>query len=115
MAFQIPIEQLQEAILEALKNELGKAWDEIPEEQRDLVVRAATNYAKQHLYLIIAEVFKGIDVEETKANIKQIEAQLLAIGASLQIKVVAALNKAIAAALKALLAQLAAGNLPAGT
>jgi len=112
MALQIPTEQLQEQILDFLKNELGEAWENIPEEQRDLVVRVAINYGKEHVKLVVSELFQGINVEETKANIEQIKAQLLALGVALQAQVIQALNKTIGSVLQALLAQIVAGNGP---
>lgn len=110
MALQIPTEQLQESVLEFLKSELGDAWDNIPEEQRELIVRVAINYGKENVKLIVAELFQGINVEETKANIEQIKAQLLALGVALQAQVIQALNVAITKALQALLAQIATGD-----
>jgi len=110
MAFQIETEQLQEKILDFLKNELGDTWKNLPEEQRELIARVAINYGKENVRLVVAEIFQGIDVAQTKANIAQIKTQLLVLGVALQIKVIEALNKAIMKALQTLLAQMVAGN-----
>jgi hypothetical protein len=105
MALNIQTEQLQDSVLEFLEKELGNAWNELPEQQRDLIVRVAINYGRENVKLLIAELFKGIDKDEVQANIEQIKSQLMDLGVVLQAQVLKALNLAIANALSTLLAQ----------
>jgi hypothetical protein len=112
MTLQIPTEQLQEEVLNFLKYKMGDAWNNLPQEQRDLVIRVAINYGKEHVKLVVAELFKGTDAGEARANIAQLKAQLLALGIALQAKIIEALNEAITNAIQTLFDHIISGNTP---
>lgn len=114
MTLQIPTEQLQQSVLDFLQRELGDAWNDLPEQQRELITRVAINYGKENVKLLVSELFQGIDKKETKTNIEQIKAQLQALGVVLQGQVLIALNKAISNALRNILALYATGNSEVG-
>lgn len=110
MAFHIPTDALQGEVLEFLQTELGSSWEDLTQEQRDLVVRVAINYGREQVKLFVARYFQGINVEETQANIENLKVQLQVLGLTLQAQVFEVLNKAVMKALQALLAQFVTGD-----